>query len=608
MKKSKIFFSVFLCFCFCLAFFIFPLSTSTKSYAEGETTTTEKITIQNCETKFNMDTTLFRVLNKLAEQITNKGKTLSGFEQDVFNVSSHPDPDSYYQIFVPTPPAEGEEANPNVESAEVILNDIKNGVLNLSTGKNAKYKCLKSIYNITDITGLNSLNLDNIHTLILDGNSLTNIDSNDFTSMFSLTNLSVSSNKLKTVTLNDRLNNLNSVDFSNNQIKKINLSLLVSTTGENAKNPSVNLSCNEISKLSDITLPTQTKLSKLNISFNNLSNITAEEISQINNFLVDGNTANILLQGTTDFSKLFAGDEIRVYQGGDIENFNIKIFYAENSEFYTENSNPICATSGEEQIETLKIPAGKIKVEFYSGETLISEENFQALDKTILNKLSGENIYSVPIKSLSYKAYSNNKEIKSLSSDSDIKVNLLIANIENIPNKNDILAENGVKFYFYRGAQKPTNSATIEITENGSYTYYAYATFDGIETGKIRLPISRKDLTGITWGIVIIVIVFVICAAIYFIIKWFREGAQVAPLSDKEIYRMNKRKGTLTDINNDDYIASLDAPRHDTRVSDQGYSDNTLEENLNETSNYYDKTDYKNTDASIGDLPEDIDK
>lgn len=563
-KKNNLI-SIFIAFLFCCALFFVPTFTQeVKTYAETTTTTVSKINSQNCFTDYEIDASLYRVLNKLAQHITNGDKgTIRDFDIDVFNYASHDA--SYY--------------NPSSDYGNEILADLQSGVLNLSTGNNAKYGCLKNSnnYNIKYISGLDNLTLTNIHTIILDGNSITNVTGSDL-SLGNLTTLSIANNKLKTFVLSPDLTNLTNLDLSSNQLKKVDISRL----GENAK---VNIACNNIENISDITFSNLT-YSGLDVSFNNLTKLTQNDIDSLNSHLSQDNTANILIQGASDISKLYAGDEIVIYESGDVPNFNIKFFYNEESSFYKAVESNLIYSSPLESINKVYMPAGKIKIGFYTGEHLITQDNCRTLNKNVLNKILQENEngkYSVPIRGVDYKGYVNGKEVDSLSQQTDIRVILSVKNIDKIPNRNDIeSSQSGAKYYYFLNTASPTNNNAIDVKSNGRYTYFAYVNFDGIESGRTRISIVRQDLTGVTWGIIVIVIIFVLFGAGYFVVKWFREGAQVAPLSEKEIYRMNKRRGVQEETNGeDDYISTLDAPRHDTRVSDQGYSDDSLQEDLN---------------------------
>jgi len=91
------------------------------------------------------------------------------------------------------------------------------------------------------------------------------------------------------------------------------------------------------------------------------------------------------------------------------------------------------------------------------------------------------------------------------------------------------------------------------------------------------------------------------------LVKWIREGASIAPLSDKEIYNLNRRKAKKMGESREDFIADLDKPRYETSVTEKGYNDNEKDfiENLNEEPKNY-NIDYKNVKLDKNDMPEDI--
>ena len=47
-----------------------------------------------------------------------------------------------------------------------------------------------------------------------------------------------------------------------------------------------------------------------------------------------------------------------------------------------------------------------------------------------------------------------------------------------------------------------------------------------------------------TWGLIIVIGVIIALVAGYTLIKWFKGGALVSPLSDKEVRRIEKNKNS----------------------------------------------------------------
>ena len=110
---------------------------------------------------------------------------------------------------------------------------------------------------------------------------------------------------------------------------------------------------------------------------------------------------------------------------------------------------------------------------------------------------------------------------------------------ENIANYQDILSNatlySGIGENIGEGGQ-------IAIEENGDYTLRSYVVFDNIQSDAVSINVSKNDYSGVTWALIIIVGIVVIIASLWFIIRWFRNGAVVAPLSDREIARLNRKK------------------------------------------------------------------
>ena len=487
----------------------------------------------------------------MAEQF-NGGNPIAGFDKDTFTKSK----------------INAVEVSQLTADGEKIKSDIVSGTLNLTVGKNSRYECLRQVDKISDIKGLNTLTLD-ANKIILDNNNLKTISEQDFKNVTALTSLSLASNEISSFVSNLKLSELN---LSNNKITQIDLTAMEYATAEDV---SINLSSNLISDYKKIVFPATKKLSSLNLSFNNLMSLSEQDIENINARMMQGQKASIILQGVTDFNNVTAGDSIMLYSDA-ISNFKVKFSYAGNIKFGEE----IFKSSGELS-QKVYIPAGKIKVEFFSGNNLINAQTYPTLETKIIQ---------VPLKPLDYKIEVKEKEVTSLNQDANMKITFFMQNLDNIPNKADILQN--AKIYYARLGMSETQGNILEINGNGGFEYSAYVVFDEIESESIILSGSIMDWTGITIGIVLIVIVFVIVSAIYFLVRWIREGGNVAPLSEKEISKLN-RKHRMENFNRESYIEKLDEPRHNNRVSDMGYGDDYLSEDLNEKPRYYDEYDPK---------------
>lgn len=543
MKRSnvlKVFvtFALFICFAFC-CINILPASATIAS---------PDINNNNYSSTFQMDKNLYDVIKAVAKQL-NFNQPVAGFDKDIFTTgySAYQPKQGWYEE---TDPDKKAIYMQNIADSNLIKEDLEKDVVNLTVGKNAKYKCLQdeNLLPITDISGLNEISLDTVKTLILDNNQIEEVTSEDFKNLTNLQNLSIKNNGLESISFNSSLQKLNSIDLSGNKLTQVDLSKLVYTDG---KYPSCNLSNNQIESIEDLTFSESTELEDLNLNFNKLYNLTSQEIETLSSKVNGTKPVFLGVQSESDFNNLIAGTKVVVYnlQNSDIEQLNVKAFYFEGdsnltqSDFYVaEDDNLICQTLGSEQIETVYAPAGKIKFEFYSGESQITKENLPSVSQ------DGEIMFStkvcqVALPSPSYVLKSNGKVVTDTYQESDVTVEFkfLTSNIPNLMDVND--GVNGAKLYAgFDNKYSDDVKNTLTINSNGTFKCNAIAVFDGIESESASVSVTRKNMSGIIWGLVIIVILFVIGGAAYFTVKWVREGASVAPLSQKEVFNANRRK------------------------------------------------------------------
>ena len=591
MKKTKwlSLFLLIISFC-CLAFFG-NSNLKLSAYAASDV---KDINSTNYSDTYDFDDTLYRVIKELAKQFNpNSDQTglnpVSGFNVNLFS-------EEYKTAQVLDGGAEKSDG-------QKLKEDLANGILNLTTGANARYSCLINRTAIKDITGLNSLALSNIKTLILNDNVLTSIKEDQLETLNNLRVLRVENNGLTSVKLNPDITTINEVYFANNNLTELDMSNL---DIYNTIRPKVDLSNNQISSITGFSFPTS-GLSKFDLSFNNLKDLSEQELATLNSKMSGTAKVDILLQGIKNLDNLKAGEIISIYQSDKIEKLSVAISYAPESSFYDEMAdNLICKTEGNNEVETISIPAGKVVIEFFSNGTLINETNFPGLDSVMLEKLSAKTC-NIALTAPTFVAYVNGEEVESLDQEKDIKVVFGVENANNIPNITDIL--NSSVIYSQTVTKTSTFSAVDNqlINKNGDYTCKAYIYFDGIASEVVSIDLSRQDMSGITLGIVIIVIIFVVCAAGIYLVRWIREGANIAPLTDKEIYNLNKRREKKLGENREDFISDLDKPRYETSVTEKGYNDNEKDfiENLNEEPKNY-NIDYKNVKLDKNDMPEDI--
>ncbi len=522
----------------------------------------------------DFDSSLFNVVRTLAAEL-NGGGGVSGFNATIFK-------DDYKSI---------DYATASVD-AKKIIDDLNQGILNLTTGDDAAYTRLKTM-KIKDIEGLNSLDLSNIKTLILDNNAISRVAAADFETLLGVNVISMQNCGLDYFTLNPELERVNELRLSNNNLTEIDLSKMYTLTGQR---PRVDLSNNKISAIGSINFGAK-QFASLDLSFNNLQDVDVDTLS-LN--MYNGAKPEILVQGVSDLGSLKAGDKFTVYQSNEIANFKVKFSYADTSDFYVSGGdNVICQTTGTEAKESVYIPAGRIAVEFFSGENPINEVQYPKLKKQNCNiKLSAPTIQTIV----------DDKVVDQTTVSTDIKIKFVYENIDLLPNKDDILSSTNKVQIFSKIDESDDafkQNEELLINQNGDYTIKVYAYFDGLYSETAELKVVRRDMTGIIIGILIVVAIFVVCGAIYFIGRWIREGAVVAPLSEKEILRLKRsreKKGYLVD----DYISKFEQPRHDDRVSDLGYSDNDLTEDLNKADTSYQDEESSDVEVDVDANIEDI--
>ena len=222
----------------CLALLCF--STNQQVYAAENSDYPTKISYNNYST-WGFDYSLYCVFIKLAKLTYTGGTVKNEFACDYFSNPSN---------FATQQPS-GEATQDQVDLYNLYC-DLSNGILNLSTGENARYKVLKNL-SLTSLDGIEWMNLSNITTLILDNNNIQTISQTNFNPFPNLTTLSIKNCSVNSVDFTSpALTELNSLDLSHNTLTEVTLPKMVTLNGTL---PSCNLSNNSFYKPSNITLP-----------------------------------------------------------------------------------------------------------------------------------------------------------------------------------------------------------------------------------------------------------------------------------------------------------------------------------------------------------------
>lgn len=371
---------------------------------------------------------------------------------------------------------------------------------------------------LTTTFGLESLIYGtNFTKLVLDGHALTTIDENLFANMSRLQYLSVQNNKLTSIVIPSSVP-LQRLNLQNNYLTGIDLNCLRQIGANPAE---CHLENNNFADVSKIVLPnvTTTKVT-LYLAQNYLTDAKKADFA--------GHNVSLLIQGIKkDVNiSLTANTYIRVTSDLAAEGFThgeqiltAKAFYRSDSSFYdAENAdnNLISETDDEGK---LVLSAGKLVIKFYNNGVEYDSGNFVAKNidiypnaPTIKVERNGEFLDPIP------------SSIKG-----DFKVVSLVEDETGI-----------IEMRFSNGSW--TQGNVITVKENGSYVIYSRVTVDDLTSEASFLIIKNTNSTKTVWVLIIVIGAVILIVGGLYLYRWFRAGAIVAPLTDKEIAREQYRR------------------------------------------------------------------
>lgn len=419
---------------------------------------------------------------------------------------------AFYKDFFST---QYKSAQPTSQEGIRIKQDLEKGILNLCTGENAVYECLRNVSQITQIDGLKNIEFSGITQLILDNQSINNINQDDLSSFTDLTSLLINNNDLREIELSSETKSkLSCLSLRNNLLSEIDLRNL-------ASGARVDLANNLLEDFNDIYL--SGTLNHLDLSFNNLTGIT--NITGIAS--VVGCTPVLLVQGLN--KDLAAGDKIILVNDGYVSNLRGVLAYSSQSEFIGQ----IFSTNGEQIVESLIMPAGKISLNFSytNADSSLSKEDLALLQQ--------KREFNFALPSPKCVATSNGKEITQFEQSESMNFKFNIDIDSDIPNYEDIIS-NASLYAGLSGEEELIDSIIIE--ENGSYNIVSYIMFDGIRSETFSAWVNKTS--GVPGALIIVIIsgILVVAICAIYLVRWFRNGGVIAPLSDREIYELNRSK------------------------------------------------------------------
>jgi len=487
-------FSTFLFFCSSSTFFGSNSQTANALGAE--------VTYSNYQSSFDLEAPLFQVLLSLENEVNNENDT--GFSSSFFTTGYA-------------------SASPTSADGIAIKSDLASHELNLTTGANSPYDCLKDMEEkIADISGLNNLDLSEITSLILDDNSISVVSSGDLSGLTSISIISVCNNTLSSFAINPTLSGkITQLYLRGNSLSQIDLSDL-------ALNAQVDLAQNLFESVDDITFGGT--LTHLDLSFNNITEVPSLPLSL-------GCTPVFLMQGLN--KEIFvAGDKIAVSNDNVcVEGLVVHVkYFAGDSETtaseYYEDSSDILSSAGTIGFNQIELPAGKLEISFsYVTNIDIPEEDEVFFENMfVASKIPAPNVV----------ALSNGSEITTYSQNSPMNFTFSLNLGSNVVNSSQVLSD--AVIYSGISGSEEENVATYNITSYASNSLSSYYVFDGITGEKTTIYASYTKASNTTLAFILIVIFFVVIACVVYVVRWIRNGSPIAPLTDSEMFREKRRQ------------------------------------------------------------------
>lgn len=472
--------------------------------------------------EYGLSRPMFDILLELYREVKNTGVTY--FESDFFDLQS------------------GKFEREKSENADPdLINDLRAGVLNLTTGENA-YACLKNLSKLTTVGDLSALSFSGVERLVLDDNAISSISPSNFNGFDDLRELSVRNNRLTSFELNSSYTGAISVlDLSNNALTTVNLNCLRTSAD-------VDLSKNTLSDISSIIFP-EVNLHFLDLSFNNLT-----EISDYTSLSQICHTQPVMLVQGLNKDKFVTGDKVTVFNQDGTGRLVMNVSYQPTSAYYS--LGLITSSSGEAGFDAIHMPAGKIRVtfEFDSLPTGASAVN-----------LISRNIDCLPPTPTYHTVCDGvSKSETSYSSNFDLVIDYNLP--DNIANKQTLSQDSVLTI---KSGQNTLTGTSFPITKTGTFSFSAVAQFDGLYGDTLYVSVTKQNPASFTIIIIFVVGIIIVAVATAVLISFFKSGGQVAPLNSRELNAIKRRESRRYGREYDfgDYEASTEV-EDDSKNSD----------------------------------------
>ncbi|MDR0849994.1 MAG: hypothetical protein LBN07_00735 [Christensenellaceae bacterium] len=356
---------------------------------------------------------------------------------------------------------------------------------------------------ISSLDGLNYLFLGALKELKIDNNNLKTVMDSQLSSAANLNKLTLKANRIEEVEI-FASNKIYYLDLSENRLKEVDLSLMEKSDGVYyAVNKAyVNLDYNNIESASGIILPnTSYVTADLSLICNNMMTAVPSDFG--------GHNAVLWVQGYKPTNEVEAGNVLRlVQQGADV--LTAKLFYQTGSSFF-DSADPNYVVTESDTSGMLTFVPGKLMLKLYENGIEIVTEPFVLRELDIRPAKPSFIVMDLNDSPMGVSGrYGNGIKIISSSS------------------------SGATVWAKQRSADDYKVGNEVTLVTTGTYQVSFVAVFDGLTSDETVFNVTLYNAAALTWLLVGVIVLVVIIIAAMLVIRWYRAGGIVAPLSEKE--------------------------------------------------------------------------